>query len=297
MCRMHTVFLGLVAGAAFYAAGPSAGATDRPAASSGKTQVVAKLDKREITIADLRSEMARLGLSPNDPEAEPAALQSIINRALLSDAARQAGFHRQPEALRQMATAQEQALADIYLASASQPAEPTRAEIEDFVTENPSIFSTRRIYTFSVMTLATEAFDASDLTPLFNESADFDALGEALDRAGLTYSLTPAVQPSDAFPEAIRRQLADYGVRDNVVIRGQTSTQIMKITAIRQAPVRGADAPAIARRMLMAQGAQKRAGGMLENLRQRAAVSYYRQSAAPQPGLELEPGSKSGRER
>ena len=59
-------------------------ARDTKRAASGETQIVARLDGREITISDLRSEQARLGLSPNDPNAERIALESIVNRALLT---------------------------------------------------------------------------------------------------------------------------------------------------------------------------------------------------------------------
>ena len=135
-------------------------ARDVKRAASGETQIVARLDGREITISDLRSEQARLGLSPNDPNAERIALESIVNRALLTTAAREIKIHRQPEALRRMAIAREQALADLYIATASQPPEPTLTEIENFVAENPSLFGKRRIYTFMVLTIASEAFDA-----------------------------------------------------------------------------------------------------------------------------------------
>jgi EpsD family peptidyl-prolyl cis-trans isomerase len=260
---------------------PVAAAKDRPLSASGKTQVVAKLNSREITITDLRSEMARLGLSPNDPSAEPAALQSIINRALLADAAREANLHRQPAALRQMATAREQALADLFLASASQPPEPTRAEIEDFIADNPELFSRRRIYTFSVLSLSTDAFDVEERTPLFDESADFAALSAALDEAGVSYSITPAVQPSDAFPLPIRKQLGQYELRDNIVLRGDKTTQIMKITAVKDAAVSGDDAPIAARRVIMAQSAQSRAASLVERLKKDSSLAYYRRSAAP----------------
>lgn len=256
-------------------------ATDRPQVSSGKTQVVARLNSREITISDLRSEMARLGLSPNDPAAEPAALQNIISRALLADAAREANLHRQPEALRQMATAREQALADIYLASASQPPEPTRIEIEDYIDAHPELFSRRRIYTFSVMALPTKVFDAEDLTPLFDTTSDFKDLSAQLDKGRVDYSITPAVQPSDVFPQAIRKQLGEYNVRDNIVIRGEETVQIMKITAVKNAAITNADAPASARRAIMAEKAQKRAAALLEKLKGDSRLSYYRETAAP----------------
>ncbi|MEM8770107.1 MAG: EpsD family peptidyl-prolyl cis-trans isomerase [Pseudomonadota bacterium] len=261
----------------------AAAAPERAKTQSGKTQVVAKLDSREITIIDLRSEMARLGLSPNDETAEPAALQAIITRAVLADAAREAGLHREPEALRQMARAQEQALADIYLANASQPPEPTREEIDDFIAGNPELFRKRRIYTFSVLTLSSDAFSEAQMTPLFDESRDFSALKQVLKDQDVEFKVTPAVQPAEAFPEAIRKQLAAYSQNDNVVVRSAETTQIMKITAVNNAPLSAVDAPTVARRALMAQAAQSRAASVVERLKAGAKTTFYRKSAAPKP--------------
>lgn len=282
MCRISTfVIVAVSLIMASIGLSSSAAALDREKASSGKTQIVAKLSDREITISDLRSEMARLGLSANDPSAEPVALQSIVQRAMLADAAREAGLDRQPEALRQMARAQEQALADIYLATTAQPPEPTRDEIDDFIAANPEVFAERRIYTFSVLTMPAGNFSEEDLTPLFDETVDFKALADRLDRNRVAYEITPAVQPSDAFPDAIRKQLAAYRERDNIVIQSEEKAQIMKIVAIKDAPLKRADAPAIARRALLAQNASKRAESLIESLKRSSSIAYYRRSAAP----------------
>ena len=287
MCRIRTVVL--ISAGLFMAGGSMstpARAMDRERASSGKTQIVAKLNGREITISDLRSEMARLGLSANDPAAEPLALNSIVHRALLADSAREAGLHRQPEALRQMARAQEQALADIYLATTAQPPEPTREEIDDFIAENPEAFDQRRIYTFSVLTMPASLFSEDELTPLFDDSADFKALADKLDRDRVDYEITPAVQPSDAFPSTIRKQLAAYRTRDNIVIQSDKKAQIMKITAIKDAPLKRADAPVIARRALLATTASARAESLISSLKKKSSIAYYRKSAAPSEATE-----------
>lgn len=278
MCRMRVLLIAL---AALFTSGTNSYAAEKQVAASGKTQVVAKLNNREITISDLRSEMVRLGFSPNNPAGEPIALKSIISRALLADAARDARLHRQPAALREMATASEKALADMYLATVSQPPEPTREEIEDYIAARPGLFAKRRVYTFSVLTLPTNIFDDANLTPLFDESVDFEVVAARLRRDRVRYSVTPAVQPSDAFPEPIRKQLGQYGLNDNIVIRADDATQIMKITAIDNAPITSQDAPAIARQIMLAERSEKRASTILASLKQKTKVAYYRQSAVP----------------
>ncbi len=282
--RYDLIVLAMVSLACSSAAAAPGGAPNaQKTAASGKTQVVAKIAGREITLTELRIEMSRLGVSGNDPAGERAALESLINRVLLSKAARDAELHRKPEAMARMYAAQDQALSEYYLALASQPVEPTRNEIDDYIRNNPSLFAARKTYQFSVMTLATANFNEKTLTPLFDKDADFTRLAAVLDKAGAAYSIAPAVQSGATFPAAIREQLAQYGVRDNIVVKGDESTQILKIISQKADPGDPAEWPQLSRRILMEQSAAKRADELLARLRGGADVAYYRPTAAPQP--------------
>jgi len=272
----------IVAVAAALLAGPAI-ADEKPAAASGKTQVVARAAGKEITLSQLRLEMARLGLSPTDPDAERAALQSLVNRTVLANAARAASLHKRPEGVARMYAAQDQALADYYLAIASQPAEPTDQEIEAFIAANPTLFARRRAYDFLVMSIETKNFDEKALTPLFDEEANFDRLIGVLQKAGARYSTATASETGAAFPPPIREQLARYGVRDNIVIKGEATTQILKITAIRNDPMPLREQGALARGMVLEERAGARIEETLARLTKGADIAYYRPSAAPKP--------------
>lgn len=256
---------------------------EKKTVASGKTQVVAKVGGREITLTELRLEIGRIGLSPNDPAAERIALESLLNRTLLAKAARASDLHRKPETMARMYAAQDQALADYYLGLASQPAEPTREEIDDFIAGNPTLFASRKLYDFTIFTLETKNFNEKALTPLFDREADFARLSAVLGKAGARYSISPASQSGAAFPAPVREQLAKYAVRDNIVIKGDEDTQILKIAAIRDDASLSSEWPQTARRLLMEQTSAKRAGEVLARLKKDVEVAYYRPSAAPAP--------------
>ncbi len=255
---------------------------EKKTVASGKTQVVAKADGKEITLTELRIEMGRLGLSPANPNSERLALESLLNRALLAKAARAAELHRKPETMARMYAAQDQALADYYLALASQPAEPTREEIDDYVRKNPSLFANRKTYEFSILSMESKNFNEAALTPLFDREPDFSRLASVLDKGGARYSITSATQSGAAFPAPIREQLAKYSARDNIVIKGDGEAQIMKIIAARKEKTDAADFPPLARRMLLEEATAKRAGDLMARLKKEARVAYYRPTAAPQ---------------
>lgn len=261
--------------------GAAAAPAEKKTVAGGKTQVVAKVAGREITLTELRIEMGRLGLSPTDVNAERGALESLLNRTLLAKAARASDLHRKPETMARMYAAQDQALADYYLAVASQPAEPTREEIDDYVRSNPSLFSARKAYEFSVLSLETKNFNEAVLTPLFDHEADFARLAGVLEKAGAANSIVGAAQSGAAFPAPIREQLARYAPRDNIVIKGDATTQILKIISVRPDAGDASEWPALARRALLEEASSKRATALLARLKQDAPIAYYRPTAAP----------------
>lgn len=281
----------LVAAAAVIAVGLSASAAsdDKKPVASGKTQVVARAAGRELTLTDLRLEMSRLGLSPADPASERVALESLMSRTLLAKAARDTSLHRKPEAIARMYAAQDQALADLYLSIASQPPEPTREEIGRFMRENPTLFAGRKTYDFAILTLESKNFKEDALTPLFDKEADFARLAGLLDKAGADYRLSTLTQSGAAFPAPIRVQLAKYGLRDNIVLRGDAETQILKIVAVRDDPGPEATWGPLARRLLIEAAAAKRAEALMARLKKEGAVAYYRASAAPPPADQPAP--------
>lgn len=248
---------------------------------SGKTQVVAKYGSREITISDLRTEMARIGISLNQPDAERLALNSLISRIALVSAANKAKFNRHPEAVRRMSVARDQALADFYLSSVTIPAEPTRTEIEDFVSENKDLYHARREYSFLILAVGNQAIDVETVTDTFDETKDFSELSALLESRNIDFSISDTVQPTDSFPKAIRVQLAKYSVGDNIVIKGLDQTQIMKIVDTKRAPIPSADVMRLARVRLMREKAQGKATSLIEDLKAATKIQYFHASVAP----------------
>lgn len=248
---------------------------------SGKTQVVAKVGKHEITISDLRIELSKYGASINDPEIARQALQAIVARRLLVDAAREARLDREADAIRSMAAARDQALADFYLATVSQPAEPTRDEIEAYLSDQKELFKGRTFYSFNVLTLATAVFEENDLASFFDEQPDFLLLQRHLASIDQHYSVSTLSSPIGAFPAPIRKQLSVYGINDNIVIKGEQETQILKIKDAVKSPLTGRDARMMARGLLLQEASRQRANKVVDRLKAETSVRYFNAALSP----------------
>lgn len=121
-------------------------------------QVVATVDGEEITLTQLRAELA--GVSAPDPKARKAAeqqaLQAIINRKIISKAAEEQKLDKTPEF-----AIEEQRVLENLKASALQKRvvesipEPTREEASRFMAANPHVFAERKIYSVDQIRIAT----------------------------------------------------------------------------------------------------------------------------------------------
>jgi len=272
-------FVGLISIATVPAMAAKSG--ERPAVASGETQVIARIGKREFTVSELRVELMRLGVGQSSQEIERFALENLINRHLLAEAAVNAGFARKAEVILRVEAAKAQALADYYIKTVSQPPEPAMSEIEDFIAANPALFDARKRYDFSTIAMPTAAFDEEAMAPLFSETADFSTLAAYLEREGIAFEQGTVTRNSSGFPREIRAQLARFDVSDNIVIKAGTSTEIMKIDRIKSIPLPLDQRRMAARRLLLEQASAKRSKAALDALKDGKRVVYYRKQLAP----------------
>jgi len=110
-------------------------------------QVIATYDGIEITASELRQEMANMpgGLSPK--QAQQGALQAVLSRTILADAARKEKMDQTPAAAIMKKRAEDLALVDMYTRKLRENAPlPSDEEVRQYVSEHPASFSQRRIF-------------------------------------------------------------------------------------------------------------------------------------------------------
>ena len=137
-----------------------------PKAPTG--QVVATVGEREITRRQLQLELNGAGqVTPAGQKAQQqAALQYIIQRSILADAAKQQGVNKDPNFILLSERANDALLVQMLQAkiAASVPP-PTREEANSFEEANPNVFAERKIFEVEQMRMARPA-DSSILAKL-----------------------------------------------------------------------------------------------------------------------------------
>jgi EpsD family peptidyl-prolyl cis-trans isomerase len=120
-------------------------------------QVAAVVDGHEVTLLELRAELAGVNL-PNDKArktAEQAALRAVVTRKLIADAARKQGLDKTPDFALQKQRAEDALLAQALQAKVvNETPAPTRDEALHFVEDHPNIFAERKIFTVDQIRMA-----------------------------------------------------------------------------------------------------------------------------------------------
>ncbi|HVV72182.1 MAG TPA: hypothetical protein VHI52_11905 [Verrucomicrobiae bacterium] len=129
-----------------------------PQAPTG--QVAATVGGREITVRELRAELANAPAVPPAAQKaqQAAALDVIVNRVILAEVARKQGIDKDPNFLLLSERANDVLLAQqlqAKIAAAVPP--PAKEEVTQFVSSNPDLFAQRKIFDVEQIRMAQPA--------------------------------------------------------------------------------------------------------------------------------------------
>ena len=254
-----------------------AGKTANGVESAKEGQVIARVGGEEITVHQLNSELASVPRAAiQDPKQfQRAVLRAIVFRTAMRQAALKDKLDRDPQVALLRKASDDKLLADVYLKkeTGSTPP-PTVTDVDTFVLQHPLMFDDRRMYQFTRMSIAADQY--SDLmVPLFDEKETFTELQAYLNEKAIPYTTTDVRASSSEFPQNVQDQLAHFKTGDNVVVKAQNETVILKIKSWTPAPMAREQAREQAQNMLFQQLVQKRAFSIQEALPQTAKIEFY----------------------
>lgn len=155
-------------------------------------QVVARLNGTDITLLEVNAELAGAQIPPNvtRKEAEQAALQNIVMRRMMMNAAKERKLDQSPQFKLQERRMSEQLLVQALARDiAGKVPEATREEADKFIAENPAMFEERTIYRVDQIQFPRTQELAS--LPL-GEAKTMEAVEAVLRNAGIEFRRQPA---------------------------------------------------------------------------------------------------------
>jgi peptidyl-prolyl cis-trans isomerase C len=205
-----------------------AGCSRHPQAQS---QVVAKVNDREITISQLNQALSDINPDTLTPEITQRAIQSLVDEELLVQAAVQNKLDRDPATVAAMEHARRQILAQTYAERMLYPKSPVSlADEEAYFKQHPGLFENRKLYRLTVYTVRS-----SQLSDLLKADLDSthsaDQVREVLEKHQIKYETQRLNSPAEDLP---LEKVADFSAASvgDLLIASQRDGTVLLISVV-----------------------------------------------------------------
>ncbi|SIN60419.1 peptidyl-prolyl cis-trans isomerase, EpsD family [Parasphingorhabdus marina DSM 22363] len=200
-------------------------------------QVAAVVNGEEITLQEINATLAQA----NTPEGvdkkvlQQRALQQIVDRRLLAQAARESGIDQDPAYLIRERQLSEALLVQMYAQKAGTTLKvPDQAAIDNYTEKHPFAFANRTVYAVDQLVFPAPE-NLEDLKAL--ESAQtLDQVGATLTEMGIPFQSKSAQMDSAQVPPAMMAQIVSLAPGEPFVIPTGTTVTASVIKAQQKVP-------------------------------------------------------------
>jgi len=249
----------------------------RPPTPGANAQWVAKVDDHEITVHQVNAELSAagaVGLATDSPVAQRRAVEALVDRRVLVDAAMKEDLHRDPEVVQAIEKAREQIVAQAYLRKVvGQPVKPTQAEIDDYFEKHPALFAQRKQYDMRHILVDNAHFD-DEMKALVNRAPSLDEVERALAAKNTGFSLQHSTPTGADLPPAIRDNIDALVGGKPFVIRTASGVLVVALTYVKDTPLSRSEASAEITDQLTGARVRQAIAAEVERLRRQARVDY-----------------------
>ncbi len=243
-------------------------------------QVVADVNGDEITRRDITTELGQSGLGTgvDMKTVQPALVERLVNRKLLVEQAKRDGLDKTPEYL-----AAEQRAKEILLASnlieqwASKLGDPTDADLQAFITENPQMFANRRALQIDQLVTSAQGIDPKKLVPLTSN----DQLAALLTSMQHPFKRGNVTIDTATLPKKMADQIAGLPAGMPFVFNRAGTLLMNAVIGSRDLPLPEADRKTVAVNALKQRNAGDAVSNQIKSLRASAKIEYQRGFAPP----------------
>lgn len=256
-------------------------------------QVAAVVNGDEITLQELNAEMSGMQLPQGVDKAQvqKAALERVIDRRLLAQAAREDGLDKTPEFLVRRRQLEDALLVQLLSQRVGRSvAVPDAKAIDAFTKQNPAVFSGRTIFTVDRIQFAAPA-DAGKLKALQDDHS-MDAVASRLQQLGIEFSRDTSQMDSARLGQERLDRIRSLPAGEPFVIPENGVVTVAVITGSKPAPVEGDDARPAAVQMLRNQSLSAAMQQRLAAQKAKAKIKYQDAFSPPAPGSTSTAASK-----
>lgn len=238
-------------------------------------QVAAVVNGEEVTLQEINAELANSSVPAEaDKEAiQKAALQRIVDRRLLAQAAREDGLDQDPEFLLRRRQLEDALLVQLLGKKLDRTtAVPSDRAIDTYIKEQPALFADRTIFAIDRIQFPMPA-DPDRLAVLENDHT-IDAIAARLNSMGIQFQRQPAELDSAQLGQQRTNQLSALAQGEPFILPERGIVTVGIVTGTRKVPVNGQESRPLAVRAIRNQNMADALRERLEAARSKAEIKY-----------------------
>ncbi|MGX7953594.1 hypothetical protein ACWPM1_13660 [Tsuneonella sp. HG249] len=247
-------------------------------------QVVAVVNGEEITTDELNGELPpQANSAEGDKATRNAALDRVVERLLLAEAAREQGVDSSPEYILREKKLRETLLVQMLNEKlAREIKDPSAQDIDKMIAGNPQAFSGRTVYALDQ--LVFQAPKRPGIIEALEPTKTMDEVAAVLNRAGIKFQRGSTTVDSVTLTPQMFAQFQRIGTSEPMIMAAGPSVTVAKIVAERAVPITGNAARPLAGTGYRREETQKRLRELLKSARGEAEITYQSGYGAPSAG-------------
>lgn len=256
-----------------------AGGCDRAPKTDGQT--IATVNGEAITNSDLQLELANI--PPNRrKELQPLAVQSLVQRKILAQFAKESKVDRSPDYILQARRMEEALLAQRatqkIAASARQPV--TTAAVNEYLDRHPELSSQRKLFLVNQLQFPTPSQEViASLKPAKTEQE----LATLLSQHGIVARRSQATMDTAELSDRANKKMASLPPGEPLVVLEGQRAIASTVVSERVVPLSGEESEQIARNRMEGERSSAALRQRADMLRKQAEITYAKGYAPPSP--------------
>jgi EpsD family peptidyl-prolyl cis-trans isomerase len=257
--------------------------------SAAPTQVVARVNGRELTVSQLNLALEQTQATDLSPAVTKRALDGLIDEELLVQAAVSAKLDRESAAILRIESARRQILARAYEESQVYPSGTiSELELRNFYEANPGLFKARRIYHIVAFTTEQPQLPPAMLGDL-TQARTADAQRELLNRYHVSFHSQESTRTPESMPLNIVSKLAAANPGDVIISENDTGhVELLLLTSMESSPVSYEQASPAIGHFLHTQRNEAALKVHLQQLQAAAKIEYVGNAGVTNPAQVLQ---------
>lgn len=268
--------------------------------SIANEKIVATVGGGLITENELNQALSRLGARNEGEAAEVRSrvLEALIDQRLVAEAAKSTGLDKQPDVVRALQQVQRQVLFDAYMERIYKDMpKPTDAEINDYYSLHPELFSARKLYRIQEIELRMPSTRLAEVEARLKKDRNLTDFSDWLKAQEIESKSGVGVKPAEQLPGILLAQIKD--MKDGqvtVLATGPESISVLQVLGSQAQPVTLEQARAAIKRVVQSTKRKTLLGTELNKLRSQGKIEYTSgfapvDPASKVPALTTQPGS------